>query len=168
MRERGADRPARVSWPVLAGGFALALAVYYGYLGSGWVELVSEWTAEAAGRTMGLAGAHTSVDGATIASDSFAVVIVGECTAVGPLLLFIGAVAAYRASARAKAVGVALGLFALSVLNVARIVSLFWLGSAYSEYLSLAHLLVWQPAMIVVALMLWLLWAETTPRAGNA
>lgn len=168
MRGRESDRPARVSWPVLAGGFALALAFYYGYLGSGWVEHVSEWTAEASGRALSLAGAKTHVDGATIGSDGFAVVVVGECTAVGPLLLFAGAVAAYRTSARARACGVALGLLALSGLNVVRIASLFWIGSAYPDYLSLAHLLVWQPAMIVAAVLLWLVWVETAAHARNA
>ena len=93
--------------------------------------------------------------------------IVAECTAVGPLLLFIGAVAAYRSSLRAKVMGAALGLFALSGLNVARIASLFWVGSAHPDYLSLAHLLVWQPAMIVSAVVLWLLWVEAAARAGN-
>ncbi len=167
MLERDTGRPARVSWLVLAASLALALAFYYGYLGSGWVGRVSEWTAEASSRALGLAGTPTWVEGATIASDSFAVVVVAECTAVGPLLLFIGAVAAYPSSVRAKVMGAALGLFALSGLNVVRIASLFWVGSAYPEYLSLAHLLVWQPAMIVSAVVLWLLWVEAAVRAGN-
>ena len=168
MRERDTERPTRVSWLALAASLAIALAFYYGYLGSGWVGRVSEWTAEASGRALSLAGTPTSVEGATIASDSFAVVIVAECTAIAPIFLFVGAVAACPSGARAKAFGVALGLFALSALNVIRIASLFWIGSAYSEYLSLAHLLVWQPAMIVAAVVLWLLWVETTARAGKA
>ena len=166
--DRGAARPPRVSWPVLAGGFALAAAFYYGYLGSGWVGRVSEWTADASGLALSLAGANARVEGATIASDGFAVVVVGECTAVGPFLLYAGAVAAYRTSAGARAFGVALGLLALSGLNAVRIASLFWVGSAYADYLSLAHLLVWQPAMIVAAVLLWLLWVEMAARARNA
>ena len=108
------------------------------------------------------------VDGATIASDGFAVIIVAECTAVAPMLLFMGAVAAYPSTARARVLGAALGLFALSALNVVRIASLFWAGSVYPEYLGLAHLLVWQPAMIVGAVLLWLLWSRAAARAGNA
>ena len=168
MRETETGRPGRVSWLVLAGSFALAVAFYYGYLGSGWVGRVSEWTAEASGRALALAGAHIEVSGATISSDSFAVVIVAECTAVAPLLLFLGAVAAWRASASARVLGAALGLCALSALNVVRIASLFWTGSAYPEYLGLTHLLVWQPAMIVAAVLLWLLWVEAAARAGRA
>ena len=167
MRGKDAGRPGRVSWLVLAASFVLAVALYYGYLGSGWVQSASEWTAAASGLALGLAGTPTVVDGATVASDDFAVVIVAECTAVGPLLLFVGAVAAWRARARAKVMGAALGLFALSALNVVRIASLFWTGTAYPEYLGLAHLLVWQPAMIVAAVLLWLVWSRAAARAGN-
>ena len=168
MRGKHTGRPGRVSWLVLVASFALAVAFYYGYLGSGWVGGVSEWTAEASALALGLAGTSTVVEGATVASGGFAVVIVPECTAVGPLLLFVGAVAAYPSTARAKVLGVGLGLLALCGLNVVRIASLFWAGSAYPDYLGLAHLLVWQPAMIVAAVLLWLLWSRAAARAGNA
>ncbi len=158
----------RRSWLVLAASLGLALAFYYGYLGSGWVGLIAEWTADASGRALNLAGTSTTVDGTIISSESFAVSIVAECTAVGPLFLFIGAVIAYPSTLRAKVAGATLGLFALTGLNLVRIVSLFWIGSAYPEYLSLAHLLVWQTAMIVAAVVLWLLWVERVARARNA
>ena len=61
-----------------------------------------------------------------------------------------------------------LRLNALCGLNLVRIASLFWTGSAYPDYLGLAHLLVWQPAMIVAAVLLWLLWSRAAARAGNA
>ena len=168
MRGKDAERPGRVSWLVLAASFALAAAFYYGYLGSGWVGRVSEWTAGVSGLALGLAGTPAVVDGATIASDSFAVIVDAECTAVAPLLLFMGALAAYRSNARARLLGAALGLLALSVLNAVRIASLFWAGSAFPDYLDAAHFLVWQPAMIVAAVLLWLLWAHAAARAANA
>ncbi len=168
MRGKDAERPARVSWLVLAASFALAAAFYYGYLGSDWVGRVSEWTAGVSGLALGLAGTPAVVDGATIASGSFAVVVVAECTAVAPLFLFMGAVAAYPSNARARLLGAALGLLALSALNAVRIASLFWIGSAYPEHLDVAHLLVWQPAMIVAAVLLWLLWAHASARAATA
>ena len=86
--------------------------------------------------------------------------IVAECTAVGPLVLFIGAVAAYPSPLRAKSLGVLLGLVVLSAVNLVRIISLFLIGSAYPEYLEVAHLLVWQTAIILFAIILWLFWVE--------
>ena len=155
------------SWLILSGSLALALAVYYGFLGSSLVDHVAAWTADWTNHALNLLGTSTRVDGTIIRSDSFAVNIVAECTAVGPLILFIGAVAAYPAHLRAKSLGVVLGLVVLTVVNLVRIVSLFWIGSAYPEYLNLAHLLVWQSAIILIAIVLWLIWVEKVADAGH-
>ena len=86
---------------------------------------------------------------------------------MGPLVLFIGAVMAYPSPARSKSLGVLLGLVVLSLVNVARIMSLFWIGSAYPQYLDVAHLLVWQSAIILLAIVLWLFWIERVPGARH-
>lgn len=148
------------SWVILAASLGLALAIYYGFLGSAWVDAVAQWTAQWTSHALNLIGTSTHVRGTILASDSFAVNVVAECTAVGPLVLFIGAVIAYPASYSAKALGVALGLVILTVFNLVRIVSLFLIGAAYPEYLEIAHLLVWQTAIILLAIVLWLVWVE--------
>ena len=155
------------SWLILAGSLGLALAIYYGLLGSRWIDYVARWTADWTSHVLNLLGTSTTTQGTILSSNSFAVNIVAECTAVGPLVLFIGAVAAYPTSLRAKGMGVLIGLVALTVVNVVRIVSLFWIGSSYPQYLSVAHLLVWQTAMILLAIVLWLLWVEKLAVARN-
>ena len=155
------------SWLILAASLGLALAIYYGFLGSRWVEYVAVWTAQWTSEGLGLLGTETRVDGVILSSDSFAVSIVAECTAVGPLVLFIGAVIAYPASLKAKTLGVALGLVVLTLVNLVRIISLFLIGSAYPEYLEIAHLLVWQTAIILFAIVLWLFWVERLTGARN-
>ena len=170
----GAQGPARVlgpntlrSWLILAGSLGLALGIYYGFLGSSWVEYVAEWTADWTSRSLNLLGTSTRADGTILSSDSFAVSIVAECTAVGPLVLFIGAVIAYPARLRAKTLGVLLGLVVLTVVNLIRIMSLLWIGSEYPQYLDMAHLLVWQTAIILLAIVLWLVWVERFAGAGH-
>jgi exosortase/archaeosortase family protein len=148
------------AWLILAASLALALAIYYGFLGSSLVDHVAAWTATWTSHALNLLGTSTRVEGTILSSDSFAVNIVAECTAVGPLVLFIGAVAAFPSTARSKGLGVLLGVVVLTAVNGARIVSLFWIGSAYPEYLSVAHLLVWQSAIILMAIILWLFWVE--------
>ena len=93
------------SWLILVGSLGLALAIYYGFLGSRWVEYVATWTAHWTSDGLNLLGASTRVDGTILSSNSVAFNIVAECTAVGPLVLFIGAVIAYPASLRAKGLG---------------------------------------------------------------
>ncbi|MCH8910567.1 MAG: archaeosortase/exosortase family protein [Chloroflexi bacterium] len=148
------------SWLILAASLGLALALYYGFLGSSWVDHIASWTADWTSRGLNLLGGSTRVSGTLLVSDSFAVNIVAECTAVGPLVLFIGAVLAYPASLKAKGYGAAIGLVVLTLVNVVRIMSLFWIGSAYPESLDMAHLLVWQTAIILLAIVMWLIWAE--------
>ena len=80
----------------------------------------------------------------------------------GLLGVAVGAVIAYPSTVRAKVAGATLGLVTLTALNLVRIMSLFWIGSAYPEYLDMAHLLVWQSAIILLAIVMWLIWAERT------
>ena len=145
---------------ILAGSLALALVFYFGYIGGVWVDVIGGWTARWSSFGLNLLGSATRADGTVISSGAFSVNIVAECTAVGPLLLFAGAVAAYPSSLKAKGLGVALGLVVLGVVNLARIMSLFWIGSAYPQYLDMAHFLVWQTGIIVVAVVIWLFWAD--------
>ena len=153
----GAARPIR-SWLILAASLGVALAIYYGFLASSLVDYAAEWTAQSTSFGLGLLGTTTYVNGTILSSGSFAVDIVAECTAVGPLVLFVGAVFAYPATFGARAIGVSAGLVALTLVNLVRIISLFLIGSAYPEYLEIAHLLVWQTAIILFAIVLWLLW----------
>ena len=169
---RAADRPDHSSrdsgisvrmvrpWAILAASLMVALAVYLGFLGSAWMDVVARWTASWTSFTLNLLGSATRADGTLLLSDSFTANIVSECTAVGPLVLFAGAVLAYPASLRAKGLGVLTGIVVLTGANLVRIMSLFWIGSTYPQYLDVAHLLVWQAGIILLAIVVWLFWVE--------
>ena len=145
---------------ILSVSLAMALVFYFGYVGGVWVDVIGGWTARWSSIGLNLLGSATRVDGTVLSSGHFSVNIVAECTAVGPLLLYVGAVAAYPSSLKAKGLGAALGLVILGGVNLVRIMSLFWIGSAYPQYLDVAHFLVWQTGIIIVAVVIWLFWAE--------
>jgi archaeosortase B (VPXXXP-CTERM-specific) len=147
------------SWLILGASLGLALALYYGFLGSSWVDVIAEWTATWTSKAINLFGGSTTVSGTLLISDNFVANVVAECTAIGPIILYIGAVVAYPASKRAKLAGVAAGVVVLTAVNLVRIISLFWIGEAYPEYLDVVHLLVWQSVIILLAIIMWLLWA---------
>ena len=121
---------------------------------------MAAWTASWTSAGLNLMGGSTSASGTILASPGFTANIVAECTTVGPIVLFVGAVIAYPAPLRAKVAGAAIGLVTLTAVNVLRIMSLFWVGASYPEYLDVAHLLVWQSAIILLAIVMWLIWAE--------
>lgn len=45
--------------------------------------------------------------------------------------------------------------------------SLFWIGEVYPEYLDVAHLLVWQSDIILLAIVMWLIWAGRLSSAAR-
>ena len=153
---------------VVGASLLLSLGIYFGFLGSSWVERVSQWTATWSSLGLNLFGLSTTVNGTIVSSNRFAVNIVAECTAVGPLVLFMGAVAAYPTAWKSKGKGLLLGATVLTSVNLVRIMSLFWIGSNYPRYLDVAHLLVWQTLIILLAIVLWLFWVDRMAVARNA
>ena len=139
---------------------AISLVVYFRLFGTPFVDAVSRWTATSTSQALNALGASVSTSGTVVGSSSFAYTIVAECTAVGPIILFVGAVIAYPATLRGKALGIAIGVVFLTALNLVRLVSLFYIGASFPEYLPMAHYLVWQAAIIIFAILLWLFWVE--------
>ena len=139
---------------------ALALLVYFRLFGTPFVDAVSRWTAASAAQALNALGASVVNTGTVVGSSSFAYSIVAECTAIGPTILFVGAVLAYPASWRSRALGIVMGVVLLSALNLVRLVSLFYIGVYFPNYLPMAHYLVWQAAIIIFAILLWLWWAD--------
>ena len=79
----------------------------------------------------------------------FAVSIEAGCNGVEATIVLIAAICAYPASWRARLIAIGLGFFAIQVLNIARIISLFYLGDWNMEYFSWIHLYLW-PALIML------------------
>ena len=150
---------------IICASLALASALYSGLIGGGAMRQIGEWDAAAASAVLNMMGASTEARGTVLSSSGFAVDVVVECMAIGPALLFIGAVLAYPSTVRDKCWGALFGVAVLTVVNVARIASLFWIGESFPRYLDVAHLLVWQSAIVVLALVLWLVWAQAASHA---
>ena len=60
-------------WAVLSGSLAISLAIYFGFLGSAWVEAVAIWTASWTSSSLNFLGASTWTNTTILASDGFAV-----------------------------------------------------------------------------------------------
>ena len=141
--------------------FAAALAgtaVVSGEMSGAWLDAFCAMLARIAGFALTLIGVPASSDGAIVGADAFSATIVSECTALDVIILFGAAVLAYPASIGARLHGLLLGVAALFALNIARIVSLILIGIYYPDSLEDAHLFVWQPAMAIAAIGLWILW----------
>jgi exosortase/archaeosortase family protein len=81
------------------------------------------------------------------------------CDAVEPTALFAAAVLASPVAMLSKLPAVLVGAIILAVVNIIRIISLFLSAAHWRAAFDILHLDVWQAAFILLALMMWLLWA---------
>jgi archaeosortase B (VPXXXP-CTERM-specific) len=104
-------------------------------------------------------GQNTEVVGTTVQSDVFGINVVTACTGMFLIGLFLMAVVAFPTRWRAKLIGSAIGVGGILLVNVVRLVSLYFIGVHWPDILDQVHQLIWQSLLIVVAVALWLLWA---------
>ena len=60
-----------------------------------------------------------------------------------------------------------LGTLFLLLLNVVRIVSLYYSGAYYPRMFDVLHIDLWQPMFILLPLVLWLMWVRRSLRQGT-
>lgn len=83
----------------------------------------------------------------------FAVSIEAGCNGVEATIVLVAAVLAFPAPWRARLAAIALGFLAIQVLNILRIISLFYLGNWNLEFFSWFHLYLW-PALIMLDVLI--------------
>jgi exosortase H (IPTLxxWG-CTERM-specific) len=97
-------------------------------------------------------------------ANGFAVSIEAGCNGVEATLVLGAAILAYPAPWRHKALGLAIGVAAIQLLNIVRVISLFYLGQWNFDVFEWAHLYVWQALIMLDVLVVWLIWVRRVPR----
>lgn len=95
--------------------------------------------------------------------NGFAVSIEPGCNGVEAVIILFSAIFAFPAPLKNKLIGFALGFVAIQVLNLVRIISLFYLGQWNMTWFTWFHLYLWQALIILDALVVWLIWLRTLP-----
>lgn len=128
----------------------------------------TEWLATASGALLAFFDADVLAHANVIQSraSGFGVAILPGCNGVEACLVLLAAVLAFPAGWRAKATVIALGLPAVQLANLLRIVSLFYLGQWDMAWFEFAHLYVWQALIMLDVLAVWLLWMRHLARRG--
>ena len=99
------------------------------------------------------------------AATGFGVRIERGCNGVEAMIILFAAIFAFPAPFKNKLIGFAIGFFAIQILNLVRIVSLFYLGQWNQVAFEWFHLYLWQALIIMDALVVWLIWLRTLPQA---
>lgn len=125
--------------------------------------LVTPYTAVIArgsGFILGLFGEEVAVSGCVVSSPRFAVTIYNGCNGLITSLILVSGVLAFPARWSAKVIGVVGGLLAIQLINLVRIVSLFYIGVFFPEHFNDAHIFIWQSLVILAGISLWIVWAH--------
>lgn len=106
-----------------------------------------------------LTGARADVSGTLITTKGFAVDVKNGCNGIEALVLLVAAMGAFPAPWSFRITGILGGLIAIQVINIVRIASLVWLGSAYPKIFQMFHVGVWQALIILISLLIFLVWS---------
>lgn len=107
----------------------------------------------------------TQAMGKHIASSDgrFVVAIERGCNGVEAVIILFAAILAFPAPWKHKLAGLGLGFVAIQLLNLVRIVSLFFLGLWNRTWFEWFHLYLWQALIVLDALIVFLVWLRTLP-----
>jgi exosortase H (IPTLxxWG-CTERM-specific) len=137
-----------------------------GYLLAAWApvndRVIVPFTAAIArssGVLLNAIGEPVTVRETVVTSPRFAVNINNGCNGVEAMLILLAAMLAFPASARARATGLLVGALTVQLLNAVRIVTLYLLGAYQPRLFDIFHTAVWQIAIILAAVGVFLAWS---------
>ncbi len=120
---------------------------------------------------LNLFGMGTTTTAENINSGAYSLQIKKGCDAIAPMILYMVSILAFPIAMKWKWKGVLYGILALAVMNIIRIVSLYFFGRYTSQAVfDLMHVDVWQILFIAFTVFLWLYWMRWafTKEAANA
>lgn len=123
------------------------------------VEPFTAGVAQASGAVLKLLGQDIRMQGSMIVSERFSVNILNGCNGVEAMLIFFAAVVAFPARWGARLAGLALGLAAIQLINLLRVVALYLTGAYLPRFFDTSHTVLWQTLVILAGVLLWIFWA---------
>ena len=96
-------------------------------------------------------------------TNGFAVSIEPGCNGVEAMIVLAAAVLAFPSSIKQKIAVLIIGFFAIQIMNLGRIISLFYIGQWNTSIFEWAHLYIWPMLIMVDVLIVFLLWMKFLP-----
>jgi exosortase H (IPTLxxWG-CTERM-specific) len=152
---------------LLGGGFTL---VSLNQVNDAVIVPFTAGIAKASGAVLDLIGQNVTMQGTVIRNAKFAVNIKNGCNGVEAMLIFLAAVLAFPAPWRSRLAGLTLGIVAIQIVNLIRVVALFLTGVYFPKLFDTSHTVIWQTVVILFGVLLWIFWANrfATPRSEPA
>ncbi len=109
---------------------------------------------------MNLFGAGARVFGNHLSTARYSINVVDGCNGIYATAILVSGVIAYPSKMIHKAWGIVLGVLAVFILNLGRVISLFYLGQYYPDIFDEVHVYAWQPIIIIWAIFVWDFWSR--------
>jgi len=109
---------------------------------------------------LALCGQNSHVADSTITSPLASISVFRGCDAIDSILVLCAGVVAYPTSWKNKLLGLLLGVPALFIMNVVRILSLYAIRIKAPAFFEPAHLQIWPVVFVIAAGLLWLAWVR--------
>jgi exosortase H (IPTLxxWG-CTERM-specific) len=123
--------------------------------------------ASVSGAVLKVLGEPVAVTGTRISGGGFGVDIENGCNGIETALLFVSAVIAFPSRWRARLLGAAGGLLAIELVNLVRVVSLYWIGRHHPALFQSSHTVIWQSLVVLFGVVLFFVWAALQPRPAS-
>ena len=111
-------------------------------------------------------GSEAHSQGTRLAGQGVSFELRNGCNGVWATIIFVSAVLAFPSPLRLKLWGILLGFCAIFLINLARVISLYYIVLYYPKLFEGAHIYVWQSVVIAAAVLLWLFWAQRAAPVG--
>jgi len=103
---------------------------------------------------------QASASGTVLVYNGFEVAIVEACDGILPATIYLSAVLAFPSRWLDKAWGILIGLPAIFLINLARLVTLMIIGDNWPGLFEQVHIYVWQALVIALSMAVWVFWVE--------
>ena len=146
--------------------FALIFAVLYFIFGiaegvrNGIIKPYTVLIARAIATVVNLFGAGATTDGTIVQSSTFSLNIAMGCDGVEATCLFLAGVLAFPTTWRARLIGLAIGIPVIQIINVARLVGLYYAGIYLPSLVEQIHVYVAQSIVILLSTAVLIYWLE--------
>lgn len=145
------------------------MAVFYAFMQTSFYQhsfqpFIVRINAQVASFLLNILGQGTHASGDLIASNRASISIKRGCDALVPIFLFCAALLAFPAKWRYKGVGLGVGVAFLLLVNIIRIINLYWVKLYYPNAFDIMHLEVWQVIFILLGILCWAVWMQWTQK----
>jgi len=143
-----------VSYLLLVGFFFTAAA----WTPDEWFYPINRITAQSLGLALNLLDQKAHVQGVYVTLDKFGARIIGECTAIFALFLYVSFLSVFPAPWKNKIYGIVLGIPAFFVFNMIRLIVVVKVASLYPGLFKIVHVYFGQVMMILFVLAACFVW----------